>query len=193
TPPGALLARQGGDEFLLVVPDAGRHDDEPSREAAATRVRSVAAALAAQFELPFAVGDAEFQVGAAIGASLYPLHATSAEALHRYADHAMYRAKSRRESFAFYEPAQENPLQPLERAAGLRRALRENALELHYQPIYRVDDCSVLGVEALLRWRAPSGELISPAEFIQVAEHTGLIEPIGDWVAHELCRQATIW
>jgi diguanylate cyclase (GGDEF)-like protein len=193
TPPGALLARQGGDEFLLLLPDLGTHHDDRSREAAMSDVRAVASGIAAQFEQPFAVGDAEFQVGAAIGASLYPLQATSAEELHRFADHAMYRAKSRREHFAFYEPAQENPLQPLERAAGLRRALRENALELHYQPIYRVRDRSVLGVEALVRWRAPTGELISPAEFIPVAEHTGLIEPIGDWVAHELCRQATIW
>ncbi len=193
TPPGALLARQGGDEFLLVVPDLGPHQDEPSQAAAIGRVQAVAAQIAAQFEHPFAVGDAEFQVGAAIGASLYPLDTTSAETLHRYADHAMYRAKSRREAFAFYEPEQEDPLQPLERAAGLRRALREDGLELHYQPIYRLSDRSVLGVEALVRWRAPSGELISPAEFIPIAEHTGLIEPIGDWVARELCRQATIW
>jgi predicted signal transduction protein with EAL and GGDEF domain len=151
--PGDVLARQGGDEFILLVE------------------------LAAE-------GDA---------AALHPGDAEDAETLHRHADSAMYRAKESGGGFAAYLSGAADPLERLSMAAALRRGLSEQAFSVHYQPVYRLADRGMMGVEALVRWNDPVRGPVSPAEFIPVAEKTGVIHALGDWVLAEVCRQAVAW
>jgi diguanylate cyclase (GGDEF)-like protein/PAS domain S-box-containing protein len=184
--PADLLARTGGDGFLVLL--AGL-EHEPL--AAAERVaRAIGEALAE----PFMVAGAEFQVSASIGIALSSRDGSDAEALLARADSAMYRAKeAARGGWAVYAQAGHDPLERLSMAARLRRALVAEEFELHYQPIFERGGRAV-GVEALLRWHDPDrGALVAPGEFIPVAEETGLIESIGDWVIGAVCAQQAEW
>jgi diguanylate cyclase (GGDEF)-like protein/PAS domain S-box-containing protein len=181
-----FLARQGGDEFIVLFP--GLPDD--GRASAAAAAERVAAA----FQDPFAIAGAEFHVSASVGISLFPRDAANADELLRHADSAMYQTKrAGRNGFGLYEARGIDPLERLSLTARIRKGLAREEFELYYQPILTLADGKPLGVEALIRWRDPERGLVLPGEFIPVAEHSGLIEPIGEWVVDEICRHAARW
>ncbi len=181
-----MLARTGGDNFLLLLADL--HDDA---ERAAERVATQVAACLAE---PFEIAGAEFQISASTGIAVAPRDARDAEALLAHADSAMYHAKeTARGGWAGFTAAGRDPLERLSLASRLRRALAAEEFQLHYQPIFAADG-PLAGVEALLRWHdSERGDLVSPSEFIPVAEDTGLIESIGDWVIGAVCAQQVAW
>ncbi|HET9125185.1 MAG TPA: EAL domain-containing protein [Solirubrobacteraceae bacterium] len=183
--PGDVLARQGGDEFILLV--------ELAEGDAATAAAGIGRRITEVLEAPFTLGEAELRIGASVGAALHPGDADDAETLHRHADWAMYRAKENGGGYAAYRPGAADPLERLSMAAALRRGLSEQAFSVHYQPVYRLADRGMMGVEALVRWNDPVRGPVSPAEFIPVAEKTGVIHAVGDWVLAEVCRQAVAW
>ena len=188
---GDVLARQGGDEFLLLLdcsPTAG--GDSDPRAIAQVAGDRIAAAL----ERPFEISGAQFHVGASIGVALFPEHAADPESLFTCADQAMYQAKrAGGGTVAFYEPRASDARARLSLTARLRRAIDGGELRLHFQPIVSVGDGRLEAVEALVRWEDPREGLIPPGAFIPVAEETGLIDGIGAWVVEALCDQAVAW
>ena len=182
-----LLARPGGDELLLLLADL---DEDPVEVAG-----RVADQIVAALQEPFRFGGAEFQIGVSVGVATHPRHAFDAEELLNHADSAMYRAKAvARGGWAQHADESVDPLARLSMSARLRRALADGDLVLHYQPIWSLAERRVVAVEALLRWDDPERDgLVQPGEFIELAEETGLIEPIGDWVAGAVCAQQVAW
>lgn len=184
---GDVLARQGGDEFLLLLECSDSEDPTDAAQVAGDRI-------AAALDRPFEVSGAEFHVGASIGVALFPEHGDDPESLFKCADAAMYQAKrAGGGTVAFYEHRASDARQRLSLTSRLRRAIDEGELRLHYQPIVRVEDGGLAGLEALVRWQDPQEGLIPPGMFIPVAEETGLIDGIGAWVVEELCGQAAAW
>ena len=183
-----VIARQGGDEFLLLLADL---DDAPTaRKAATATFDRIRAAL----DEPFRLDGAELAIGISMGVSVFPEDAGDAQTLHRHADASMYRAKEGGGGLMLFEESEAAaPLARLSLAARLRRAIDEGELELHYQPIYDMDQGGIMGMESLVRWRHPRRGLVPPIEFIPVAEQTGVIDALGEWVLEETCRQARIW
>ncbi|WP_018936214.1 bifunctional diguanylate cyclase/phosphodiesterase [Thioalkalivibrio sp. ALJ24] len=180
------IARLGGDEFIILL------DDVEHTEEIEERAREILAVIAE----PFAVGGwRALQVGASLGITLFPDNGGSPEALITQADAAMYRAKAEgRNTYSFYsEDLTAAASERLETENRLRDALKEGHLEVFYQPQIDLRERRVSGVEALVRWRDPSHGLISPARFIPVAEETGLISPLGEFVLREACRQIVEW
>ena len=146
--PGDLVVRQGGDEFLVLIRDL----PAAGREAAEAVGQRIADAMHAPFEL----GAAELLVDAAIGISLFPDDAETPEALRKHADAAMYEAKAAGGGVTVYGDGTVDPIARLELAARLRRGIERGELELHHQPILRLADRGVIGVESLVRWRDPT-------------------------------------
>jgi diguanylate cyclase (GGDEF)-like protein/PAS domain S-box-containing protein len=179
------VARQGGDEFVLLLRDYATADD---------LTRIVQRVHAAMGE-PWVAGRREFHVTCSIGVSVYPQDGRTADMLLRNADSAMYKAKENgRNNFQFFT-AELNRLM-VERLSiehKLRGALTRKQFLLHYQPRIDMRTGGIVGAEALLRWQVPQGELFSPARFISVAEDTGLIVPIGKWALMAACEQNKAW
>lgn len=182
---GDTLARLGGDEFSLVLADMAQPQD----------AAVVAQKIIASFAQPFQVAGQELFVTASVGLSLYPSDGTDADSLLKNADIAMYRAKELgRNTFQFFTADMNNKVsRRLKLEHQLRKALARNELSLHYQPQVDLHNGHVIGVEALVRWDHPELGSVSPAEFIAVAEETGLIMPIGEWVLETACAQQKAW
>ena len=182
------LARPGGDEYLLLIADIEAGGAKTVAEQAAERVLEALRA-------PFDIDGTEFDLECSIGLAVFPDDADDTHALLEHADAAVFRAKSvARGGFAGYE--RHEPTARRERLQGstrLRRAIANDEFSLHYQPIFDVARGELIGVEALLRWHDPERGNIPPNEFIPLAEETGLIEAIGDWVVRAVCRQQAEW
>ena len=179
------VARVGGDEFTILLPEIARVED----------VTTVAEKIMQVFATPIILGEQELTVSASIGASLYPNDGEEAETLVKSADAAMYRAKEQgRGNCQFYSLAAS--AQASERLAildGLRRALERDELVLHYQPTIDAVTGTVIALEALVRWRRPETGLVYPARFLPLAEETGLIIESGEWVLRRACAQGRAW
>ena len=179
------LVRLGADTFAVMVPNMREAGD----------ASALAARLLASLVLPLEAAGQSVNLGASIGIALSPLDGDSPEQLIRNAEIALYRAKAEaRGQHRFFEPAMDAAMQ--QRRAlemGLRDALAKQELELHYQPLFDLRQWRVTGFEALLRWRRPGIGMVSPADFIPLAEETGLITPIGEWVLRQACADAAQW
>lgn len=179
------VARLGGDEFLVLLED--------TKQMASTE--QVAEKVLSRFKQAFNAAGQEMSLSASIGITLYPDDGDSPEELLRNAETAMYKAKEKGKNlFHFFTPKMNRMAQQrLNIESRLLHALERNELQLHYQPKFLIQSGEMVGAEALLRWNSPELGLVSPASFIPVAEATGLIEPIGEWVLHEACRTASSW
>ncbi len=181
-----LLARQGGDEFLILLTDLDR-DPRLSAEAVAKQVE------AALLE-PFSIADAEFEIGSSIGISIYPHDASDADTLLRHADAAMYEVKQAgRGGIASYGGDSRHTLARLSLTSKLRRALQRDDFVVHYQPLVVPATGELVAFEALVRWQDSERGIVGPNEFIPLAEDAGLIEAIGGWVLHAVCAQMRAW
>jgi diguanylate cyclase (GGDEF)-like protein len=180
------LGHFGKDKFVMVLEDS-----------AITLSQTMALAARAQqaFAKPFIVDGIEFTLPVSIGISLFPKDSKDAETLIGYSEIALYQAKTQGGNrIQFYEALMNAAaLERLELERHLRYALEQRQLELHYQPQVSLRTGAIIGAEALIRWRHPERGLVSPAKFIPVAEASGLIIPIGDWVLAQACAQAQAW
>jgi diguanylate cyclase (GGDEF)-like protein len=179
------VARVGGDEFLLLLNGIAREAD------AATMARKILQVVSE----PYLIQKRELFVEASIGIGLYPGDGEDAEMLVANVDTAMYRAKETgRNSFQFFtQKMQEQSQQRAAMESGLRRALPRGEFILHYQPIFRLATRSPIGVEALVRWQHPEKGILSPRDFIPLAEDVGLIARVGEWVLRRSCEQLVTW
>jgi diguanylate cyclase (GGDEF)-like protein/PAS domain S-box-containing protein len=179
------VSRQGGDEFVILLPELKRGRD------AALRAEKILAALSAPYEIDMH----SVHITASIGIVIFPDDGEDAETLLKSADFAMYHAKDcGRSTYQFFR--EDMNARALERQTiedGLRHAVERDELVLHYQPILDLWSGAPTGVEALLRWRHPTRGLLLPEQFMAIAEESGLIVPIGRWALREACRRCKMW
>ncbi len=179
------VARLGGDEFVIILTDLPQPDD----------VDQIAEKILSTLSRPIEVAGRDIFITASIGVSLYPRDGDHGEILLRYADMAMYRVKEHgRNSVRQFMPEMgSNAISRLDMEAALRRALERGEFLLHYQPKIELPSQRIVGAEALIRWQHPQIGLVHPIEFIHLAEETGLILPMGEWVLKEVCQQQVRW
>jgi diguanylate cyclase (GGDEF)-like protein/PAS domain S-box-containing protein len=190
-----LVARQGGDEFLLLLADIERAVEDPGKPDPAMGVaESVAARVHEALSDPFELNGTPFYATGSIGISLFPQDAGDAETLLMNADHAMYQSKRQAPgNWVVYATGGDDAMRKLSLSTRLREAVQHERWVLHWQPIVDLATGAIQSVEALIRWQEPNGGIVAPGEFIPLAEELGLIEAIGDWVIAELARQQAEW
>jgi diguanylate cyclase (GGDEF)-like protein/PAS domain S-box-containing protein len=179
------VARQGGDEFVIVLTE---QHDENETIAIVSRLLDV-------ISQPWVDEGQEYGLSCSVGISCYPNDGNDPDALLRCADAAMYQAKAAgRSTYHFYTPELNQAIsERLELENSLRHALERNEFRVYYQPRIEVGSGRILGAEALIRWDCPGKGIVPPDSFISIAEETGLIIPIGQWILQEACRQNSAW
>ncbi|MGH2641982.1 MAG: putative bifunctional diguanylate cyclase/phosphodiesterase, partial [Actinomycetota bacterium] len=190
-----LVARPGGDEFLLLLSDLDRASSgHGGHESVSVSAESVALRIQEALRTPFTVGDTELYVTASLGISAFPDDAVDAPTLMKNAETAMFRAKrSGPGGYVLHAKDDADSIVRLSLSTRLRRAVEQEQWMLHYQPLIDLRTAEMNGVEALIRWPEPNGGLVPPGDFIPLAEEMGLIEAIGAWVIDEVCRQGRVW
>ncbi|MEE4816941.1 EAL domain-containing protein [Pseudomonas alliivorans] len=184
-PPFGLLARQGGDEFLMVATSLATEED----------VERLCERLIRHIRRPFTINSQEVFIGLSIGIAVCPLHTHESQDLIRFSDLALYQAKKEgRNTWRFYEPIMSTRITQLrEMEKSLRVAIGNDEFTLRYQPRHDVHSGKICGAEALIRWEHPTLGLCMPDQFIGLAEENGLILSLSDWVLHRACRDAAAW
>ncbi len=181
---GDTLARISGDEFTVLLPEAGQDG-----------AAQVASNILAVLRKPVTLGEHQFSVTGSVGISLYPRDGSNFDVLFKNADAAMYQAKRLgRDAFCFYDPAMNTAtLERFTLMSGLRKAVKDGQLRTYFQPKIRLADRCIVGAEALVRWQHPDMGLMSPELFIPVAEKNDLIVTLGQWVLEDVCQQLATW
>ncbi len=179
------ISRQGGDEFLIILPDINSKDE----------IISIVEKLILEFEKQFEVGSHFVSATASIGIACYPEHGDSFESLFKNVDAAMYKAKEfGKNTYHFFtKQMQYNIIGEFKIQNDLKNAILNNEFVLHYQPQIDSNKNKIIGAEALIRWKHPEMGMIPPLDFISIAEANGLIVNIGEWVLNEACKQAVLW
>ena len=190
-----LIARPGGDEFIMLLADIDRAPAVPGGgEGELVVAESVTNRIQESLQVPFELAGNEVYASASIGLSLFPQDADDAPTLAQNAEAAMFRSKKAGPGgYALHVEDEADALSRLSLTTRLRKAVENETWTLHYQPLVSLSDGSMMGVEALIRWMEPNGGIVPPGEFIPLAEEMGLIEAIGDWVVEEIGRQGQTW